>query len=63
MIHGFLDYLSGVRAEMAHVKWPKTSQAIGYTALVLGISLVVAFFLGALDYIFTLGVEELIRIF
>ncbi|PIR85032.1 preprotein translocase subunit SecE [Candidatus Kaiserbacteria bacterium CG10_big_fil_rev_8_21_14_0_10_45_20] len=50
----FLDYLSGVRAEMTHVKWPTVSQAIGYTALVIGISIFVAAYLGVLDYILTL---------
>lgn len=58
-----LDYLAGVRAEMTHVKWPKTSQAIGYTALVIGISLIVAAFLGGLDFIFTLGTEEILNLF
>lgn len=58
---GFFDYLAGVRAEMSHVKWPTTSQAIGYTILVVIISLVVAGLLGAFDYIFTLIVERVIR--
>lgn len=59
----FLDYLAGVRAEMSHVKWPSRPQALGYTALVIAISLFVAGLLGGLDYIFTFATEELIRIF
>jgi preprotein translocase SecE subunit len=59
----FLDYLAGVRAEMTHVKWPSNAQAVGYTALVIIISLLVAAFLGGLDFVFTIGTEELIRIF
>jgi len=58
---GLLDYLAGVRAEMTHIKWPTTPQAIGYTALVILISLFVAGFLGALDYFFTLITEFIIR--
>ena len=57
----FLDYLSGVRAEMTHVKWPTTPQAIGYTALVIAISLFVAALLGGFDYIFTYITEVIIR--
>ncbi|XKT74587.1 MAG: preprotein translocase subunit SecE [Patescibacteria group bacterium UBA2163] len=57
----FLDYLSGVRAEMTHVKWPTVPQAVGYTALVIAISLFVAGMLGALDYVFTLATEWIIR--
>lgn len=61
-MESFLNYLAGVRAEMTHVKWPTTPQAIGYTALVIVISLLVAAFLGGLDYVFTIGTEQLIRI-
>lgn len=59
----FLDYLAGVRAEMTYVTWPKNAQAIGYTALVIIISLLVAALLGGLDYLFTFGTEEVIRMF
>jgi len=61
MMKSFLDYLAGVRAEMTHVKWPTTAQAIGYTVLVIALSLLVAAFLGALDYVFTLVTEWIIR--
>jgi len=57
----FIDYLFGVRAEMAHVKWPSTKQAIGYTALVVVISLIVAAYLGVLDYLFAIVAESLFR--
>lgn len=59
----FLDYLAGVRGEMTHVKWPKTNQAIGYTAFVIGISLLTAVLLGGLDFLFTFGVEEILKLF
>ncbi len=59
----FLDYLSGVRAEFTHVKWPTTSQAISYTILVLVISVLVALLLGGFDLVFTRGIEEIINRF
>lgn len=55
---GFLDYLAGVRAELTHVKWPTTAQAIGYTALVIFISVAVAALLGVFDFAFTFLIEE-----
>lgn len=61
MMKSFLDYLAGVRAELTHVKWPSTEQAIGYTAIVIAISLFVAAFLGGLDYVFTRAAEFFIR--
>ena len=62
MFDKFLDYLSGVRAELKEVKWPSTGQTIGYTTLVIMISLAVAFLTGGLDYLFTLLAEKLINI-
>lgn len=56
-----LQYLTDVRAEVSHVKWPSTSQAVGYTALVIVISILVAALLGALDYVFAIGIELLIN--
>lgn len=48
-----LDYIRDTKGEMKHVSWPTKSQAIGYTALVLAISIVLSIYLGFFDYIFT----------
>lgn len=47
------NYLRDTQAEMKHVSWPTKMQATIYTALVVGVSILVAFFIGAFDYIFT----------
>lgn len=49
--------------EMKKVVWPTRKEAINHTLLVIGISLGVAAILGALDYIFSLGIEQLINKF
>lgn len=49
----FGNYLNATAAEMKHVKWPTTKQALMYTALVIGVSIFVALFVSAADYIFT----------
>lgn len=46
--------------EMKKVTWPTKKETYNYTLLVIGISLVVAAFLGILDYGFNLGFKELI---
>ena len=38
---------------MAHVSWPSRKQAIAYAVLVIAVSLLVSFFLGFFDYIFS----------
>jgi preprotein translocase SecE subunit len=62
MFNQFLTYLAGVRAEFKEVKWPSVGQAMGYTALVIAISLAVAFLTGGLDYLFSLLAGKLIGI-
>ena len=46
---------------MKKVTWPTKKETYSYTLLVIGISLAVAVFLGALDYIFSFGVELIIK--
>ncbi len=47
------QYFKEVRVEMAKVKWPTKNDTVNYTIMVIGVSLAVAAFLGALDFIFT----------
>ena len=54
------DYIKETRGEMKHVNWPKKSQALNYTLLVIGVSVAVAIILSLADYVFGLGLEKLI---
>ena len=47
------SYLKDVRVELGKVNWPTREQTITYTMLVIGVCLVVAIFLGGLDYVFS----------
>jgi len=53
-------FLKEVKLEIKKVNWPTRRQTINYTLIVLGISLVVAMFLGGLDYLFTMLLEKFI---
>lgn len=55
----FAQYLKDTRTEMKHVSWPTTRQALIYSLLVIGISIVAALYLGAADYLFT-GLLDLV---
>lgn len=46
------NFLKEAKAELLKVNWPTKQQAINYTLLVVVISIVVAIFLGGLDYFF-----------
>lgn len=55
------NYFRDTAAEMKHVSWPTQMQTITYTLLVIGVSALVAMFLGAFDYIFTQALDLIIR--
>ncbi|OIN94761.1 MAG: preprotein translocase subunit SecE [Candidatus Portnoybacteria bacterium CG03_land_8_20_14_0_80_41_10] len=48
-----ITFLKEVRVELKRVTWPTRQQTIKYTLIVIGLSLVVAAFLGSLDFFFT----------
>ncbi len=53
-------YFKDTAAEMRHVKWPTSTQAAVYTALVIAVSAVVALMLSGFDYIFSQILERFI---
>ncbi len=53
-------FLKEVKLEVKKVNWPTRRQTIRYTLIVLGISLVIAMFLGGLDFLFTMLLEKFI---
>lgn len=56
----FIKYIRSTLLELKQVSWPSQNQAMMYTALVIGISAVVALYVGAFDYIFSKVVNFLI---
>ncbi|MDD5290857.1 MAG: preprotein translocase subunit SecE [Patescibacteria group bacterium] len=52
MANKLADYIKASVEEMKKVTWPTKKETYNYTLLVIGLSLAVAAFLGALDYLF-----------
>jgi len=48
-----LIFLKEVRAEMNNVSWPSKQETTRLTGVVIGVSLIVAIFIGILDFLFT----------
>ncbi len=48
-----VTFLKEVRLETRKVNWPSRKETIKYTLIIVGVSIVVAAFLGGLDYILT----------
>ncbi len=55
------DYFQGAIGEMKKVTWPTKKQTIQYGIFVIAMTLVLTISLGALDFIFSKGVESLIK--
>ncbi len=54
------NYLKTAILEMRKVTWPTKKETYRYTMLVIGVSLVMAAFLGGLDYLFSFGIEKVL---
>lgn len=55
-------FLREVRSELKKVTWPSKPQTIRLTLIVIAVSLVVAAFIGGLDFLFTKLIEILLKI-
>ena len=56
----FSNYFKESVVELKKVTWPSKKDTYRYSTLVIGLSLLVAILLGALDYVFNLGLETLL---
>ncbi len=54
------SFLQESRQELKRVNWPTREEAIRYTVFVVGFSLVLALFLGILDFGFMQAIEKII---
>ena len=60
MIDRIKNFFAESRQELRHVNWPTRQEAIRLTAIVIGISLGLAVFLGAFDYLFSYALKSFI---
>ena len=56
-----VNYLKGAREELAKVVWPTKETTVKHTLVVIVISLVIAIFLGSIDFIFNEVLEIIIK--
>lgn len=53
MFNKIKKFFEEARVEFRHVNWPTRDEAMRLTAVVIGLSLGLALFLGLFDYLFT----------
>ena len=54
------EYLKETKAELKHVIWPSRRQTFYYTLIVIVLSVLVAYYLGIFDFIFSQGLQKII---
>ena len=54
------EYFKETKAELKHVNWPGRKLTFYYTMIVIALSVLVAYFLGIFDFIFSQGLMKLI---
>ena len=55
-------YVRETRGEIRKVTWPTRQESQRLTAIVLGVTAIMAIFLGILDFMFSNAVQELVRV-
>ncbi|MFC1663340.1 preprotein translocase subunit SecE [Patescibacteria group bacterium] len=60
MSNKVIDYFKEARHELKKVAWPTRKEVVQSTIMVIVISLIVAAFLGTLDFIFNIGLENIL---
>ncbi len=54
-------FIEDSRQELKRVNWPTREETVRYTVFVIALSLILAVFLGALDFGFVRGLERVIE--
>jgi preprotein translocase subunit SecE len=54
------EYFKETKTELKHVVWPKRSQTLYYTLIVIVLSAITGYYLGIFDFIFSRGLEKVI---
>ena len=54
------EYLKETKTELKHVIWPTRSQTLYYTLIVIILSVILAYYLGIFDFIFSKGLEKML---
>ena len=54
------EYLEETKTELKHVIWPSKNQTLYYTLAVVVLSVVIAYYLGIFDFIFSQILQKII---
>jgi len=56
------EYIKETRTELKHVIWPSRAQTSHYTVIVIVLSIILGYYLGVFDFLFTKGLGKLLSL-
>jgi preprotein translocase subunit SecE len=56
------EYFKETKTELKHVIWPSRNQTLYYTLIVIILSVVIAYYLGVFDFIFSQVLQKIISL-
>ena len=54
-------FFSEVKSELSKVTWPKRKEVVRLTSVVILVSLIVGFYVGGFDYLFTTVLTKILK--
>ncbi len=54
------EYLNDTKTELKHVIWPSKNQTMYYTLIIIILSVLISYYLGIWDFIFSQGLQKII---
>jgi preprotein translocase subunit SecE len=57
---GLIKYVKETQGELKHVSWPSSNQTVGFSIVVVLISVVTAYYLGLFDFLLTKVIDFII---
>lgn len=57
-----VTFFSEVKSELSKVTWPKKKEVVRLTSIVILVTLIVGFYVGGIDYIFTTVLSKILSI-
>ncbi len=54
------EYFKETRTELKHVIWPTRRQTVYYALIVIILSVIIAYYLGVFDFLFSQGLQKVI---
>ncbi len=56
-----VTFFSEVKSELSKVTWPKRKEVVRLTGIVVFVSLIVGFYVGGFDYLFTTVLTKILK--